>query len=53
MERAEGNKRKPIKFSRFSEGHPRTIKSAAEVDDYLQGLKQRMLSALENNDLII
>ena len=53
MERAESGKRKPIKFSRFAEGHPRTIKNAAEIDDYLQGLRQRMLTALENNDLII
>ncbi len=53
MERAESGKRKPIKFSRFSEGHPRTIKNPSEIDDYLQGLRQRMLSALENNDLII
>lgn len=53
MERAEGNKRKPIKFNRFAEGHPRTIKTPAELDEYLQGLKQRMLADLENNDLII
>ena len=53
MERAQGNKRKPIKFNRFSEGRPRTIKSPIELDEYLQGLKQRMLADLENNDLII
>ena len=53
MERAEGDKRKVIKFDRFAETHPITIKTAADIDQYLQGLRQRMLSDLENNDLII
>lgn len=53
MERAQGGKRKSVKFNRFSNGSPCIIKTADELDAYLQDLKQRMLSALENNDLII
>lgn len=53
MSRVEGNKRKPVKFSGFSTGNATTITNEVELDVYLNGLKKRMLSALENNDLII
>ena len=53
MSRVEGNKRKPVKFNSFSSGRSTTITNEKELDVYLDDLRNRMLSALKDNDLIV